>query len=184
MTRKFSKFRKSQNGATAIEFALLALPFSALLFAIVETAIVFFINSTMNHAVNEAARQIRTGIFQTDVGCAEDPAAFKTAVCDLMAGLGDCEGDMRIDVVSPNGDRFDPTALAPPPDPGDSDDPEDVPASIYEDTGAGQVVIVRAQYYYPLALPGELTFLSNRPGNVRLIQTTTAFRNEPFPGTC
>ena len=50
--------------------------------------------------------------------------------------------------------------------------------------GASAVVVVRAQYYHPLTIPGSVTRLANQPGNRRVISAATAFRNEPFPGGC
>ena len=70
------RFRTDKDGATAIEFAFLAIPFFMLLFAILELAIIFFISSTLSHAVGEAGRLIRVGNFQS---CGQ--AAFKTEVC-------------------------------------------------------------------------------------------------------
>lgn len=40
--RATSRFVRQQDGAAAVEFALVALPFLALTFAILETALVFF----------------------------------------------------------------------------------------------------------------------------------------------
>ncbi len=40
--RLLGRYRRDSKGATAIEFAFVALPFFALLFAIIETALVFF----------------------------------------------------------------------------------------------------------------------------------------------
>ena len=36
------RFRRNRRGSAAVEFALIATPFFALLFAIIETSIVFF----------------------------------------------------------------------------------------------------------------------------------------------
>lgn len=178
------RFQKNEDGSTAIEFVLLALPFSALLFAILETAIVFFITSTMTHAVSEASRTIRTGTFQQ--GCADDEDAFKAAVCNGMAQIGNCSQRLRIDVVKSSTNQFQMSLLPqlPQEDGSNSNDESPIPASTYTNTGARDVVIVRAQYFHKLALPGKLTFLANRNGNVRLLQTTTAFKNEPFPNSC
>jgi len=63
--RRIRRYLKNKEGTAAIEFAILAIPFFMLLFAVLELAVVFFINSTLNHAVSEAGRQIRTGNFQS-----------------------------------------------------------------------------------------------------------------------
>lgn len=177
------KYKKDQEGATALEFAILAVPFFALLFSIVELAIVFFISSTLTYAMNEAARDVRTGEFQSSCGGA---AEFKTAVCNKMGSLGNCN-NLRIDVVSSPSGQFQPELLPPPPtieDPANPGNPIK-PPDTYAQTQARAVVVVRAQYYHKLSFPGQFTRLSNQPGNNRLLTSSTAFRNEPFPaGAC
>lgn len=180
LIRQMNRFRKDREGATSVEFAILLVPFCAMLFAIVELGIVFFIQATMGHAMQEASREIRTGQFQSSGGLA---AAFQDEVCNNMAGLGDC-GNLRVDVVTSNTGRFQPNMLDPTPtsDPNDPSAPPPMPANVYTDTGPRAPVIIRVQYYHELSFPGEYTKLANATGNVRIIQTVTAFRNEPFPG--
>ena len=45
------RFARAQDGAAAVEFALVAAPFLALIFAILETALVFFAGQTLEAAV-------------------------------------------------------------------------------------------------------------------------------------
>lgn len=171
-------FRKAKDGATAIEFALLAIPFFSLLFAILELAIIFFLSSTLSHAVSESGRLIRVGSFQ---GCGQ--AAFKHAVCSRMNAIGNCDKNLRIDVVSqPTFNAI--TLVAPPPPPTlvpGVPNPT-IPNGQFVNTVAGSPVVVRALYYHKLLLPAELTRLENVPGSqTHVIRSTTAFRNEPFP---
>jgi len=49
MARKLRGYLANRDGASAIEFAILFLPFIMLVFAILELAIVFFITATMTH---------------------------------------------------------------------------------------------------------------------------------------
>ena len=92
--KRIRRYKKNKDGATAIEFALLAIPFFSLLFAILELSIIFFISSTLSHAVSETGRQIRVGNFQN---CGQ--AAFKAAVCTRMTGVGNCDR-LRIDAIT------------------------------------------------------------------------------------
>src|SRR5580692_1890976 len=55
------RFARHQGGATAVEFALVLLPFLALMFGIIETALVFFADQTLETAVANSARLILTG---------------------------------------------------------------------------------------------------------------------------
>lgn len=182
LPRRLRRYLKNREGATALEFALLILPFSFLVFGIVELAILFFFNSTLNHATAEVSRQIRTGQFQST--CSNGKEEFKAAVCSYMGGLGDCDGLLRIEVK--DGDNSF-VGLAEDP----SEDPEIdastgrpvIPDSEYANTQPRDVVIVRAQYYHNLAVPTQITGLATHPGNVHRIESAVAFRNEPFPDT-
>jgi len=184
--RRIRRYLKNKEGTAAIEFAILAIPFFMLLFAVLELAIVFFINSTLNHSVSEAGRQIRTGNFQA-CGTQEK---FKQLVCENMAGLGNCEKRLRIDVLS--GNAFGSITLADPPPPNEADptDPtstDDIDNGDWVNTTANAPVVIRGLYYHKLVLPPQLTRLESIEGKgIRLLSATTAFKNEPFPapGAC
>jgi len=186
--RLTKRFRKEEDGATAVEFAFVALPFFALLFGIMELAIVFFVNSALVHATSEAGRLIRVGNFQACGGADE----FKALVCENMNGMGNCWKNVRIDVVE--GESFKTIALPdiPPVQPrDDTQSGEDaIPQTangVYNANAAGDTMVVRSVLHYRLVLPPLLTRLDSPTGSgARTMVATTAFRNEPFPadGTC
>lgn len=177
--------RQSNSGTTALEFALLGIPFVALLFGIVEISVLFFMSSTVHHAVAEVAREIRTGEFQNTGGGADE---FKAAICSAMSTVGDCD-NLRVDVISSTTGKFADLVLPDSPETctGSSAEVEAceaadpvMPADDYTDTTSGAVVIVRVQYVHHLSVPNALTKLSNAAGNTHVITATTAFKNEPF----
>lgn len=182
------RFQKEEDGATAVEFAFVALPFFALLFGIMELAIVFFVNSALVHSTAEAGRLIRVGNFQACGGVDE----FKALVCGNMKGMANCWKNVRIDVVE--GDSFKTITLPdiPPVEPRDDTQKGDAATpqtanGVYNANAAGDTMVVRAVLHYRLALPPLLTRLDNPAGSgARTMIATTAFRNEPFPadGTC
>lgn len=180
--QRLKGYKRSNDGATAIEFALLAIPFFSLIFAILELAIVFFISSSLNHAVSEAGRQIRIGNFQN---CGK--AAFKAQVCDTMISIGSCENNLRLDVVknSSFGAITLPDIPPPPTVPPGSGTPP-VANGEFQESFPTEPVVIRALFYHKLILPAQLTRLETTAGsNTRIIRSTTAFRNEPFPtGSC
>lgn len=187
---RFAKrFQRDEDGATAIEFAFVALPFFALLFGIMELAIVFFVNSALVHATAEAGRLIRVGNFQACGGADE----FKALVCGNMKGMANCWKNVRIDVVQ--GGSFKTIALPdiPPVEDRDStrtgaDATPQTPNGVYATSVvAGDRMVVRSVLHYRLVLPPLLTRLDNPAGSgARTLVATTAFKNEPFPasGTC
>lgn len=181
----FGRYLRNRDGATAVEFAILGLPFAALLFGIIEISVVFILTTNTEHALSEVSREIRTGEFQGSAGNADD---FKTAICSAMAGVGKCS-KLRVDVVGAATGKFADLTLpeSPPPctgTPAEIETCEDaeptMPADTYSTTVSEQVVIVRVQYVHSLTIPSTLTGLSNSTGNTRVITATTAFRNEPF----
>src|ERR1700747_3068648 len=93
--RTLGRFARAQNGAAAVEFGLVAAPFLALVFAIMETAIVFFAGQALETAAADSARLIMTGQAQTQNF---DAAAFKTAVCNKIYGLFDCQNGVYVNV--------------------------------------------------------------------------------------
>src|ERR1700752_4796562 len=93
--RKLRAFARRDDGATAVEFAIVLAPFLAMLFAILETALVFFAGQTLETAVTASARLILTGQAQTASYTQEK---FKEEVCARIHGLFDCAGGMVVDV--------------------------------------------------------------------------------------
>lgn len=172
------RYRDDAKGATAIEFAIVALPFLGLIFGILELALVFFTGAVMTQAMSDTGRLVRVGAFQ---GCGS-ATEFKAIVCDKMSNLMNCEANFRIDLTTASG--FQTIALS---DPGLSGlDPDDDDAEIddgtYVDTGPSEPVVMRGTFYYPLALPNFMTRLESIPGSRRhVITASTAFRTEPFP---
>lgn len=59
------RFRRNRNGSVAIEFTLLAIPFSLLVFAIIESCIAFAGQEVLANATDDIARQMRTGQIKT-----------------------------------------------------------------------------------------------------------------------
>src|SRR4029079_5354206 len=80
-----------------VEFALVAPMFIALLFAIIETAFMFFANQVLETAVQDSARLIQTGQAQNGSYTA---AQFKTDVCSRVTTMFNCVGGLTVDVQS------------------------------------------------------------------------------------
>ena len=89
------KLRRDQHAATAVEFGLVALPFIALLFAILETALVYFVGQAFATAVNSSARLIRTGQAQKQ---AMSLATFKQSICAQVNAMFDCTNGLWLNV--------------------------------------------------------------------------------------
>ena len=79
--RCLRRFGRNRDGATAIEFTLLAIPFSMLVFAILESCISFAAQEIMTNATDDVARQLRTGqLLKANV----NEITLKQAICEKM----------------------------------------------------------------------------------------------------
>jgi Flp pilus assembly protein TadG len=168
--RAAKRFARQQDGSAAIEFGLVALPFIALIFAIIETAIVFFASQTLETAVADSSRLIMTGQAQNK---GFDKDAFKEQVCARIYGLFDCANGLYVDVETFS--SFSNVSLS---SPVDRNGNLDTSKFQYQPGNANDIVVVRLVYQWPVYV--SLLGLSDMTGNKRLMIATAAFRNEPF----
>ena len=84
--RDISRFRAAQQGATVVEFALIAPAFIACLFAIIQTTLFLFAQQVLQTAAVEAGR-IMTGQSQNSNVSQNQ---FATNVCPLVQALFTC----------------------------------------------------------------------------------------------
>jgi Flp pilus assembly protein TadG len=94
--RIFRSFIKNRKGSAAIEFAILALPFMVLIFAILEIAIMFFVDSGLDAALHKAVRQVRVGTAKSG---AWNLATFKTNVCAELSYSFSCAANLKVRAV-------------------------------------------------------------------------------------
>ena len=176
------RFWRAREGATAIEFAFVALPFFALLFAIIETALVFWTTQVLETAVADSARQIYTGQFE-QLHANSSPEvranAFREMVCGRVVALVDCRRTLQVTVREVGSFTAQFGAIL------DEDGNLDPAESRVEPTRTGEIVIVRAALLYPMffmeSFGAALAGVTDQPrSNGRLIGASAAFRNEPF----
>ena len=163
------RFACAGSGATAVEFALVAPPFIALLYAILQTTLVFFAQQVLQTATMQAARLIMTGQAQAGSYTASQ---FQQAVCANATTLFSCSGIYvnvqtfssfsSVTMMNPvSGGKFSSTGMS------------------YSPGGTGDIEVVQVFYQWPV-YPGPLGFsLSNTSSNTNVLVATAAFRNEP-----
>lgn len=180
-SRLLARFARAERGATAVEFGIVALPILVMIFGLLELALVFVVTTTLDTATQLAARQIRTGNFQTSAN--NTRADFKTLVCGGMTWLSSkCPTDLFLDVQTFS--DFNSLATVPPVDPttfnpGAANNPTPTCFSPGQPT---DIVLVRAYFEWDLFTPLLNNALENMGSGSgkRLISSTTAFRNEPY----
>jgi Flp pilus assembly protein TadG len=163
------RFVRQRDGAAAVEFGLVAAPFLGLVFAIIETSLVFFAGQTLETAVSDSSRLIMTGQAQNQ---SFDATAFKNAVCSKIYGLFNCQGGLIVDVQ-----KFSSFSTMTNPSPVDANGNFSLTPN-YNPGGPGDIVLVRLFYQWPVYV--SILGLSNVNGGYRLLSATAAFRNEPY----
>lgn len=167
------RFVRQQDGATTVEFALIVAPFMALIFAIIQTAIVFFAGQTLETANADTSRLIMTGQAQQQ-GFSQ--AQYKNQVCARIYGLFNCQSGLYVDVKTY-------TAFS---GINNSQLPIDANGNLqtssfgYQPGGPGDIVVVRLVYQWPEYVSLLGLHLANSSNSSRVIMSTVAFRNEPY----
>lgn len=178
----------ANKGSVAIEFAMLAPMFLLILMATVESGVIFFAQTTLQNAVNDAARLVKTGQTScftkaadgTCLGITADQ--FRKQICDEVIVLlhtcnkdGSGNSDLQFDVKSYSA-GFGGVRNSSPLDAGG-----DLPNLTDFDTGkACDVVLVRAFYRWPIFTPGLNFLLANMKDGNHLLASAAAFRSEPY----
>ena len=163
--------KKSREGATAVEFALVAIPFFGLLFLIYEAALVLTVNAALESAVMNSGRLVRTGQISKNA-TAED---FKIEICGRMNIFESaCLHRIQIDVQP----------VASFSNPGITDPIKDGvfnPGILKFDIGeARSFMLMRVWYDQPLTTPFFAHAMTRLENGNTVMHAATAFRNEPF----
>ena len=148
----------------------MATPFLSLLFAIIQTALVFYGQQVLQTATTQSARLVMTGQAQQQ---AMSQSAFKAAVCANSASLFNCTN------LSVNIQTFASfTALTPlNPVQGGA---INTAAMNFNPGNPGDIVLVQVFYPWPVVGPFGGFNLANMGSNTRLLIGTAVFRNEPY----
>jgi Flp pilus assembly protein TadG len=161
---------RDRDGSAAVEFSLVVLPFCFMIFAILEVALIFTLDSVLENAAISTGRLVRTGQASAQGMTA---AQFKTQLCNRMSIFSaDCAANATIDVrVIPQFDITPPDPLA-----GEGFDPSGL---TYANGNPGDLVLVRVWYKHPLVTTFLSQGLSQVGDRTAMLTATTAFRNEP-----
>lgn len=169
--RDVSRFRRARDGATAVEFAMIAPAFLAIVIALLEVSYFLFAQQTLQTAAVEAGR-----LFMTSQGPSQaallDPSS---SICKIIQPLLSC-GSVMVDVQPydsfSNANAGTPTLTY--------DGQGNVTNTWSYAAGApGQVVVVRLMYQLT-TITGPLGFvLSNLSNGMMLAMGVTAVRVEP-----
>ena len=183
---RFVSFARNRQGATAVEFGFVAIPFLGILFATFDTGLGFFVERNLDAVAQNAARQIRTGAVQSN-GVVKVSDFVSKYICpatgSLLSSFTDCS-KLIIDVRTSttltgnnlSNDFYKATANSP---------------NQFCLGAPHTVTIVRIAYPMPWYLPvisigglaqnaGLVNDVPNNPGWKLLVVSASAVRTEPY----
>jgi pilus assembly protein Flp/PilA len=173
--RLIKRFQRSQDGATAIEFALIAGPFFLLFFAIVETVVMLWTNAVLEEAVSEASRRLLTGASHARYtgSASANTEAFTNDICNYATGFINCE-KLKVDVKSYS--SFASAEIGSPLSGGLID----TSSFAYRQPQPGDIVVVRGVLEYTSLFSQWSDVFVTSDGNRRALVASAAFRTEPY----
>lgn len=169
------RFNADERGVAAIEFAILALPFLLVLFAILESTLSFASQQLMAETVDRLSRDIRVGTLRKGTA----PAA-KVAITDRICNElefffpEDCP-DLEVDLKVYTEFADIPTTLPRKVDNDVDDSSFDV---IVGDANQIQMLRIFYRWKYMTHLIGDK--VAELPDNKTLLYSAAAWKNEPF----
>jgi Flp pilus assembly protein TadG len=170
------RFRRNSRGSAAVQFAIVAPLFFALLFAIIEVAMMFFAGQYLETVNQAMARLIMTGQAQQSTYSSasdfRDRNLCNSATTSAPA-LFTCSS-LSIDVQSYS--SFQTVSI---------NSPLDSSCNFtgtmhYSPGGPGDIVVVRMFYQWPAFVTGLGFNLACTSGSKVLLSATAAFKNEPY----
>jgi Flp pilus assembly protein TadG len=180
------KIRRNEDGATAVEFGLIAMPFFMLLFGIMSVCHLFFWMFTTENAVWTASRDMRTGAFQTAAsgspyaGLTGDAlkTKFREQICAGTVNKADCFSHSVVLVQSSN-------TFASMTQPNCKNNANGLKAdtdamAAFDAGAASSIVLVTICYAWGFGAKLPFFPLGQLSDGSFLIQASAAFRTEPY----
>lgn len=94
------RFARDNRGVAAVEFALIAPIFLALILSLFETGWLMTKIALADNAVSSVGRSIYTGAALSDATITQD--SLKEEICRQIVIIGDCENNIELEVITIN----------------------------------------------------------------------------------
>lgn len=175
--RRMAAFLRDRRASTAIEFAALAIPFSMLVFAILESCISFAGQQVMSNAADDVARQLRTGQIKSSDLTQQD---LRDMICDRLEIVvaNGCPG-LKVDLRQ--FDTFREAAELEIAYNGSGKDKVLAESNFRFDPGPSLTKnMLRVFYEWPVITDFMRRSMSNLQGGKTLHFATVTWQNEPF----
>jgi Flp pilus assembly protein TadG len=168
---------KDTSGAAAVEFALVVWPFIILIFACLQTFLIFFLNQSIQTVADQSGRMYMTG---QAVGLSQ--ANFKTAVCGKLPAPFSCSNVMVDVQVASSAASLNTAPIALTYNPCNPNPPgcgQPTNSFSYSGSSPRQYAILRVMYDWPVL--GGVWAFANQPNGDLLMVGTSVFQVEPYP---
>jgi len=176
LAQGISRFTRASDGATAVEFAIIAPAFLATLIAVLQTCVFMFAQTVLQNAANQAGRYFLTGQAQNNNCTASQ---IINGGCSTLAGV--CPAAMfncgNMYLVVQNYTSFAAASTSPP---AMYSNGNPVTSYAYDPGTPGDIMVVQLIYAWPV-VGGPLGFtLANLPNGSAQMMGISAFRVEPY----
>lgn len=177
---RFRSRDRGRSGSTAVEFALIGLPFFMMLTAAFEAGLVTMAQQSLNTGVDAASRQVFSGVFQANADTTPAATRFKKLICDTIV-YASCSSVLLEVTTSTTFAGSNPTN----PYVASSRSVNAAFGAKFQCPAANNIVTVRAIAIVPRYF-GFLTLNGLQLANkTQMVVATNVFRAEPYPsGTC
>ncbi len=174
------RLARQTAGSAAVEFALIMIPFFALILASLQMLVLFLAQQILETATETAARTVLTGYVQDNTFT---QAQFQTALCSKIPALLTCSNvliDMRVSTAGFGGATVTQPALVYTKGvvTGITDNGTTTPLQ-FTPGSPGQIVVMRVMYQWPVSNLLGFT-LSNLANGTRLLMAVSVFKNEIY----
>lgn len=170
------RYARNHHGATAVEFALFAIPLTMLIIGLIEMSMLAAAGTLLQGATDDTARLVRTGQVQSS---ADPQGTFEDMLCDSVDLFLDCERLVYEAIVMEDGlfSSAGSSTVEPQFDPDGN-----LEAQGFDPGEENDVVLIRVAYRYPLLTPFIGPFFADEgvDDNTHLLMSTTVIKNEPY----
>jgi Flp pilus assembly protein TadG len=173
LRRNISRFCVARRGTTAVEFALIAPAFIALLLAVIQTTIFLFAQQVLQNAAVESGRLFMTGSAQNG-GLTQ--AQFLNDICPMVQAMFTCSKVMVNVQASSSAGGVSPS------EPTLTYNTDGSVANSWNYTAGtqGQIMVVQLIYQWPIVGMPIGNVLSSLGNGTTEMMGVTAFRVEPY----
>lgn len=170
------RFAKDVSGATSVEFGFVALPFFMMVFGIINIGMYYYTVNSVDRGLEDATRRIRTGELQN---CSASVGDFKTLMCNSASGYIDCN---KLNLLIQSAPDWGGLVAQSCQSVGGLTPSSGTPGQDLSDLAGNQnaVVLITACYEWETAQYLPFLKLGTLSNGSMLIQSTSAFRTEPF----